>query len=224
MEATVGILVLWLAFAGSHMGLSSLRLRPKLVGTLGENGFLALYSLLSLVIFGALVTVYAGSRHTGPVLWTVVPTGLLLWSLYALMGVAFVLVVAGMVTPSPTSMSERSKTTTPEPHGVHLITRHALFMGVGLFGLAHLVPNGHASDVVFFAGFPIFAVVGCMHQDARKLAAPGESYRSFYDRTPLVPFTGGRTLQGLRELSRVALAVGIGLTILLRVFHSNLFG
>ena len=224
MQTAVAILLLWLIFAGSHIGLSSRRMRPKLVAALGENGFLAVYSAFSLLVFGSLVTVYAGSRHGGPLLWSVTPSGLLLWVLYAAMAVAFVLVVASLATPSPSSMSTRFKATPREPRGVHHITRHALFMGIGLFGLVHLVPNGHATDIVFFAGFPVFAVLGSMHQDARKLADGAPGYREFCDRTPLIPFTGGQTLRGLRELSPVVVGLGIVLTILVRMFHGSLFG
>ncbi|MBW2282381.1 MAG: NnrU family protein, partial [Deltaproteobacteria bacterium] len=41
-----GVLIaLWIAFAATHMGLSSVRLRPALLARLGEQGFLAAYSL-----------------------------------------------------------------------------------------------------------------------------------------------------------------------------------
>ena len=39
MGATLAILGLWLAFAVTHIAMSSLRWRPRLVGALGERGF-----------------------------------------------------------------------------------------------------------------------------------------------------------------------------------------
>jgi uncharacterized membrane protein len=107
--------------------------------------------------------------------------------------------------------------------GLHRLTRHPLFMGLGLFGLLHVVPNGFASDVAFFAGFPIFAVLGCRHQDQRKLATGDEAFRRYHAETPFLPFSGRETLRGLRELSPLALAGGVGATVLLRLFHAQLF-
>ena len=44
--AVVWIAALWIAFAATHMGMSSLRWRPRLVAALGDRGFQAVYSLL----------------------------------------------------------------------------------------------------------------------------------------------------------------------------------
>ena len=83
--------------------------------------------------------------------------------------------------------------------------------------------NGYASDVAFFAGFPLFALAGCWHQDRRKLATDPE-FRAFWEQTPFLPFAGRRTLRGLRELSPIALGIGVVLTVFLRWYHGALFG
>lgn len=218
------LVLLWLAFGVSHMLLSSARIRPRGIALLSEGGFMGVYSFIALGTFVPLVWVYFTHKHQGPLLWAVSMTPLLYWVLFAAMTVAFILVVSGLMAPSPTSMSAGPKEGPAQPRGVHFITRHALFMGFGLFGLVHLVANGFATDVAFFAGFPIFAVVGCMHQDRRKLASDGASYRAFYDATPLIPFTGRQTLRGLRELSPLAVLIGVGLTLVVRHFHRAWFG
>ncbi len=51
-----------------------------------------------------------------------------------------------------------------------------------------------------------------------------DDYRPFWEATPFVPFTGRHTLRGLRELSWIALVLGVGVTIALRWFHGALFG
>lgn len=214
------VLVLWLLFAGSHALLSSARVRPRLVGSLGEGRFLALYSLVAFATFGALVGYYFAHKHAGPLLWSVPLGAPGRWLLYLLMAVAFILIAAGLVAPSPASVGRGAGT---EPRGAHFVTRHPLFMGVGLWGALHLVPNGFLSDVVFFAGFPLFALIGCWHQDARKLSTAGDGFRSFYERTPFVPFTGRETVRGLREMPPLAIAAGVALTVVLRMFHDALF-
>lgn len=220
MDTALQIALLWAAFTASHVGLSSLRVRPKLVGTLGEVAFLGLYSLIALAIFVPLMWLYFSHKHEGPALW-VLPRGpLLSWTLYLTMGIAFVLLVASFVNPSPASMAPSSST----PRGVHWITRHPLVMAFVVFALAHLLPNGFASDVAFFGGFAAFALIAAAHQDRRKLVAGPAGYDEFVAATPFLPFTGSQTARGVRELSKIALVVGIALTVAIRFFHSSWFG
>ncbi len=93
----------------------------------------------------------------------------------------------------------------------------------GLFGALHLFVMGYASDVVFWAGFPLFALIGCAHQDRRKLATEGAATAPGTRRTPFLPFTGRETLRGLRELPRLAIAIGVALATGLRLLHGPLF-
>ena len=223
MSPTLTIVLLWLAFAATHLVLSSLSFRPRVVAVLGEKNFLGVYSLVALATFVPMVSVYFGNKHSGPMLWSVAVTPSVEALVTFVMGVALVLLVAGIVTPSPVAMNV-ARDQPVEIKGVHYLTRHGVFMAAGLFGLVHLIPNGFASDIAFFAGFPIFALVGCLHQDRRKLVTDTERYSGFHAATPLIPFTGNQTLRGLRELAPVAYAVGIGLAIALRYFHAQLFG
>jgi uncharacterized membrane protein len=215
-----GIVALWIAFAATHMTLSSLGLRPRLLERLGERGFQAVYSVVALVLFVSLVRLYAGNKHAGPELWSLGD----LPGVHAIMAlgmlVALTLAVAGMLTPSPAAMLP-GKT---EVKGVFRITRHPLTMGIGLFGLMHLLgAQVHAAELAFFGGFVVFALLGCRHQDQRKLVTAGEEFRRFYEQTPFLPFTGPGALQGVKQMP-VPIVVGIVATALLFYFHSALFG
>jgi uncharacterized membrane protein len=218
--AAFAIVALWVAFALSHMGLSSLRLRPRLVGALGERGFLGVYSVVALAIFVPLVWVYFSHKHEGPFLWYWGHWIPLRWLMYAGMAFALSLVVAGLLRPSPASVAPGKA----EVAGVYHVTRHPLFMGVGIFGLLHLfAARVNATELAFFAGFPVFAWLGCRHQDQRKLATAGEDFRRFHAQTAFLPFGGPRALQGLRAMG-LPLAIGVALAIGLRTFHPRLFG
>ena len=221
MEA-VWIAALWILFAATHMALSSQRFRPRLVARLGNRGFQGVYSLLALAIFVPLVSTYYAHKHAGPYLWTLSQLPGVRWLGYGLMGAAFVLVVAGLVQPSPAGLVPAK----PEVRGVARITRHPVLMGFGLWGLAHLLLTiVHAAELAFFSGFAIFAVVGCEHQDQRKLAA-SESYRAFHAATPFLPFSRLGFVRGLAEMPLpVAIATGIVLAWALRRYaHAWLSG
>jgi uncharacterized membrane protein len=218
----VGIVGLWILFAGTHMALSSQRLRPGLVARLGDLGFRGVYSLLALAIFVPLVGTYYAHKHTGPYLWHLSRLPSVSWIGYGVMGAAFVLIVAGFVQPSPAGMVGGR----PEVRGVARITRHPTLMGFGLWGAAHLLlATVHAAELAFFGGFAIFAVVGCEHQDQRKLAA-SESYRAFHAATPFLPFSSPRFVKGLLEMPLpVAVVAGIAVAWALRRYaHAWLAG
>jgi uncharacterized membrane protein len=220
MPPTLTILLLWVAFAATHMIPASVRLRPKLVGRLGEQGYLGLYSLVSLATFVPLVWVYFANKHAGPVLWSAPTSDIVLWILYVVNGAAFVLLVSAFAQPSPAGMAARGS----EARGALLITRHPLFMAIAIWAAVHLVGNGSTSDIVFFGGMLVYSLVGARHQDQRKLEVGPPEYREFHAATPFLPFSGPRTLEGLRQLSPIAVVIGIVLTIALRWFHSPLFG
>jgi len=217
------IATLWILFAATHMGLSSQGLRPRLVARLGDRGFQGLYSLVALATFVPLVWSYYAHKHAGPHLWKLVGLPGVQWIGYALVGAAFVLVVAGLVQPSPASIRPGKSLV----RGVARITRHPLFMGFGLWGVAHLLlAIVNASELAFFGGFAIFAVVGCDHQDQRKLATLGESYRAYVAATPFLPFSSKGSVRGLVEMPMpIAVAGGIALAWALRQYaHAWLAG
>jgi uncharacterized membrane protein len=223
MSAPLVVLALWGAFAASHMALSSLRLRPRLVSVLGERGFLGLYSAAALVLFTALVWFYIDHRHAGALLWAPVAGPAARAAIYALEGATWIAIVAGFATPNPVALGVPEGRWPREPRGIHRITRHPALMGFGMVGLLHLPVTGFASDVAFWAGFPLFAVIGCWHQDRRKLATLGEPYRAFHAATPFLPFTRRGALRGVAELPPLAIALGLGLAVGLRWLHGPLF-
>jgi len=219
MMATIMIFILWLGFGGSHLVLSSTPVRGLLVERFGEDRFRRIYSILALAFFIPLVWVYFANKHAGPWLWGTPRGTWLIWIVSLGMVASIVLLVAGVAHPSPANMSPGEPITT----GVYRITRHPRFMAFAIFGLLHLIVNGAATDIVFFGGFVAFALIGGWHQDQRKLASGDARYRDFHLATPFLPFSGSATLHGIKELSRTVLAIGVGLTLVLRFFHRSWF-
>ncbi len=221
MKNILIIAVLWILFAVSHMVLSSQAVRPRLIARLGQLRFTIVYSVVAVVIFAPLVFFAFTNLHTGPLLWA--PPQLiatrLVFELINILG--FIIIIAGMMTPSPVAVLGPAR---DKPTGVLRITRHPMFMGIGIWGFAHLVSNGYASDVVFFGGFVVFAVVGCWHQDRRKLAEGSASFQRFYELTALIPFTKRGALRGIRELSPWAVIGGVVVALVIRYLHPSIAG
>ena len=219
MEAALTLAALWLAFAVTHMGMSSLRLRPRLVAALGDRGFQGVYSLVALAIFVPLVGFYFRHKHAGPLLWSLGGVPGLRHAMYLGMALTFALLVGGLMRPSPTGMIP----TKAEVRGMLRVTRHPVFMALGLYGVLHLlVVSVCASELAFFGGFPVFAVVGSRHQDLRKRAAGSAELKGFEAATSLLPDPRG-LVRALRD-DPLPAALGVGLAFLLRSFHPTLFG
>src|SRR5262245_50337917 len=65
MTPALEVALLWLLFAGTHLGLATRRIRTAIVGRLGEIGFAALFSLVATVGFTVLVRSFAAHRYEG---------------------------------------------------------------------------------------------------------------------------------------------------------------
>jgi uncharacterized membrane protein len=201
------------------MILSSDPLRRSLVARLGAGPFLGLYSVVALALFVPLVRTYFAHKHAGPLLWSI-PLGTpLRTAIYVAMAAAFVLMVAGLVRPSPAGIVPGD----PTPHGAQRLTRHPLFMGLGLFGLLHLVPNGNAADVAFFGGFRFSRSPAAGTRTGESWSAGPRGSRASIVRRRF-SLHRVETIKGIPSLDVVVVLGGVGVTALLRYFHPAWFG
>jgi uncharacterized membrane protein len=220
----VAILGWWLAFAGSHLALSSQRLRPLLVARIGQGPFMGVYSIVALATFFPLVSVYLDHIHAGPALWMIgsFPGVRILTQLVSV--VAFAIVAGSFFQPSPTGMVPADGA---RVYGLLRITRHPMFMPLGAWGAVHLLVNGFAADVAFFGGMAAFALVGCAHQDSRKRVEGGAGMDEFFAETSLLPFAAiltGRNRLVLGELPWLGLGLGAALSWGFYLAHPMMFG
>ena len=94
-------------------------------------------------------------------------------------------------------------------------------MGTSLWAFGHLLVNGWLTDVVFFGTMLLTALLGVWHQDHRKAAAD-PAYATIVAETSFFP--NPLRLGALDARSWGAVAAGVGLGLVLRVFHARLFG
>lgn len=210
------IVGLWLLFAGSHVLLSSCVLRERLIRHVGISVFRGIYSLIAFASFAPLVLFYMNNRHSGTLLWWIERNAYLDAGINTGMALAVVLITASLMSPSPTMVGQAAKRS---PFGVSRITRHALFMGIALWALLHVIANGFVGDIVFFGGFVVFSVFGAWHQDQRYISTRDISYIEFMSQAPFFPFTGRDTRLGIAELPRSAVIISVVATVLLHAMH-----
>jgi len=223
----VGSILFWAAlFIGTHLLVSSSAVRPRLVARVGEQPYHGIYSLVSFATFIPLVIVFAYHKHSGPMLWHLRTEAAARWLAWALMVIAFVTLVAGLITPSPANIG-----TAPDqvraPRGLLKVTRHPAFVAFSLFGFAHMLMNGWLGDLIFFGTFPVLGIAGGKHQDARKLRELGDGYREFVEETSFLPFAAlvsGRQKWRAADVPWAGIVIGIALAIVTALLHPFLFG
>src|SRR5262245_10865182 len=129
----MGSLVLAAAFfVGIHVFVSGTSLRGTIVSRIGERAFLGAFSLASLAGIVWLSRAYASAPWVG--LWQP-PAGLRVVAL-VLVPLAFVFVVVGLTTPSPTVVGgeARALADRADPaRGILRVTRHPFLWGVALW-------------------------------------------------------------------------------------------
>jgi uncharacterized membrane protein len=129
----VGIIV----FLGVHLLPTVTDLRARLVSSLGEAGYKAAFSLLSLASLILLIYGYA----TAPLVQLWSPPAWTRWVAIVLMLPAFIFLVAAYV-----------------PGRIRARLKHPFLVAVKTWALAHLIANGDLASVILFGSFLAYAV------------------------------------------------------------------
>ncbi|MBO0736503.1 MAG: NnrU protein [Alphaproteobacteria bacterium] len=223
-DGLASLVIAGLAFCGSHVVLSSTRLRGSLRDQLGENGFLAVYSLTAvvtgawfLVAYSHASTVPLWPKHT----WTaLVPV--------VVMPLATVLLIAGFTTPNPTTVGmERSVRADDPAPGVLRVTRHPVMWAIGLWAISHAIANGDLRSLIFFGGLGGLALGGTVLIDRKKRLALGSDWSRLAALTSNLPFlavVSGRSRLRWRDISLLRLIAGLLLYAVLYRAHGVITG
>jgi len=216
---------LWaILFVATHILISSARVRPAMVGMMGEEGYRGVYSLAAFATFIPLVLTFARHKHTGLMLWNLRGVLPVRWLAWLMMLAALIFLVSGFVTPNPGAIGARSA---GDVTGILKVTRHPSFVALTLFGLAHMLMNGWAGDLWFFGSFPALGILGGYHQDRRKIGELGERYHELVAATSFFPgaaLWSGRQQWTSADMPWAAIGIGSAATILVIMLHPTLFG
>jgi uncharacterized membrane protein len=226
MDATVWIAIWAFSFIASHLIISSSMVRARLISAVGDQPYRGIYSLVAAATLGPLIYEFARNKHAGPILWYLRAVAPIRWLTWILMLAALILFVGSFINPNPGGMAAAGGGST-EPRGILKITRHPSFVAFSLFGIAHILMNGWAGDVIFFGMFPALGIIGGMHQDQRKILELGERYRAFIAKTSFMPFAAlisGRVKWTSADTPWAAIGAGAVLTVAIVALHPMIFG
>lgn len=204
-----------LAFVGLHFALSH-PLRAPMVRSLGERGFQAAYSLVSLAAFGWVIVAYraapaadlAGSGKAGWIVATIlmVPALVLLAGSFA----------GNPALPAPGRAGAQAAT---GPRGVFRVTRHPMMWAFGLWALSHVILLWSWRSVITAAAMGLLALVGAHLQDRKKRALMGDAWVQWEACTGYWPRFGQ-----LVKVGPLCWAMGLMLWVLISWAHWPLAG
>jgi uncharacterized membrane protein len=175
-------------------------------------------------VYTALVAYYATHRFEGPAgpgLGAYASLRLVLMAI-AVAGVALVPAALENYPRSPTALFNQPIRT---PRGIEQVTRHPFFMGVGLLALAHVFLATRLVGMLFFASLGAVAIGGALLQDRKLRRLRGEPYARYCEATSVVPLAGvvtGRHPISWGTVPWGALAIGVGVGLLLRAVHDSI--
>lgn len=188
-----------LVFVLLHLLVSGTALRRLIVKLISEPGFSVLFSLASLASLVWLGFAFKAARgavgdHS---YWSA--TALTREVALGLQALAFLFIVPGLLTPTPTAVGQTGVLDRSEPaRGMIRITRHPFLWGVAIWALAHLLVGGKLSDFWLFGSLLVVAVAGPFSIDAKRRRQLGDKWLVFQDRTSNLPF--GAILSGRQSL------------------------
>ncbi|MDW3117484.1 MAG: NnrU family protein [Roseovarius pacificus] len=147
----------FLVFFLSHLIPVRPPVRPWLVGHLGQTGFTAVYSALSVAILGWIIA--AAGRAPYVALWDRAA-----WQTHVpltAMGIVCLIVALSLGRPNPFSFGGAHNDRFDPAHpGIIRYLRHPLLAALAIWALAHMVPNGDLAHVIVFGVFALFALLG----------------------------------------------------------------
>ncbi len=190
-------------FLGIHLLIAGTKVRDRLTGAIGENAYLGLFSLASVVVIVWLVMAYNAVQPTGE--------NIVLYNLGAgihhlgipVVALAFLLGVQGLFTQNPTSVKQEGSIAKEGTiHGVLRITRHPFLWGVAIWAAFHLLANGDLASVILFGTFFALSILGTFSIDAKRKRKMGAAWDAFAAKTSNFPFgavMGGRNTLNITE-------------------------
>jgi len=220
MDPLAQLAVATAAFLATHF-VSSTPLRASLSGTLGERGYLGLYSLAAFATLGWMIYAYrlapveplwAGWRH--------LPA--------AVMPFALILVVCGVMSRNPTAVGQATLLAGEHPaRGMLRVTRHPVMWGLMLWSGAHILARGELKALVFFGGFLLLAGLGTRLIDARRARERSDDWKRYAAATSNIPFVAiaqGRNSFHFGEIGFAKIGIALVAYAGIMLAHAWLFG
>lgn len=165
-------------FVGSHF-LMSHPWRAHMVWRFRANGFLGLYSLVSLATFGWMLVEF-GRAPKGSALW---PASDAVWIVASVLTLVAAVLFSGSFVRNPSLPGVPDAMAGQKPFGVFKATRHPMMWGFALWGIAHILVAPRIDNFIFAGSLVFLALVGSNAQEIKKRKLMGVEWDAWLRRT-----------------------------------------
>jgi uncharacterized membrane protein len=208
------LIVSSLAFVGSHFAMSH-ALRPMMVRMFGRAGFMAAYSVISLVAMIWMVFAFRAAPESAA-LWD---AGNIVWGVSSFITLLAAVLYAGSMSGNPALPSlGASELAARTPVGVFKVTRHPMMWSFALWGMAHILIAPRADIFIFIGSIIFLALVGSAAQEVKKSKVMGVEWEAWLRKTSYWP-----RLSGFTKIGPTTWVIGIVIWLLATWAH-NFFG
>mgnify|MGYP000262405736 FL=1 len=206
-ESLVQLIAASTAFVGTHFALSH-PLRAPLVRMLGDNGFMALYSVVALA---CLYWMSEAFKAAAPA--SLGGSGTLGWIIASVLTVAALVLLLGSFRANPALPAPGADNiaASREPTGVFAVTRHPMMWAFALWAVSHVVLWWSWRTNVVALAILVLALVGAHLQDRKKEALMGNAWATWKARTRYWP-RWSKLLSAGWGLWLAAIAAWLGVT------------
>ncbi len=174
-----------LAFVGTHFALSH-PFRAGLVKRLGEQGFMALYSVVALASFAWMALAFRALPMAAVSLWD--GSSNAAWGLTSLLMLVAAVLLVGSYQGNPALPNPRAKELArQDPHGVFKVTRHPMMWSFALWSASHVLVSPTVRVLVLAGAIAFLALVGARLQESKKRMTMGANWESWERRTAFLP-------------------------------------
>lgn len=170
-----------ISFVGSHF-LMSHPLRAPLVRRFGANGFMGVYSTISLVTFVWMIIAF-GAAPKANALW---PVGDILWVAASALTLIAAVLFAGSFIRNPSLPGVPHALAAQTPAGVFIATRHPMMWGFALWGAGHILVAPRIDNFIFAGSLVFLALAGSKAQEIKKRNLMGGQWAQWLRRTHFV--------------------------------------
>ena len=184
MNAMTQLIAANALFVLSHFAMSH-PLRPALVRTLSDRGFMTVYSLVSLALFAWIVIAFRAAGTTA------VATGEVAWVIASVLTITATALLLGSFAGNPALPGTGADAVSAaRATGAFAVTRHPMMLSIALWALAHVTVWPSPRTLVTAGSMAVLALVGSALQDRKKRAILGGAWAAWEARTSFWPRLG----------------------------------
>lgn len=209
-----------------HLIISGTSLRGQIIGKVGRQPYLIAYGIVSALSLAWMTLAFTRALSD--------PLNIEFWDTPELLRIlvfplnllAFLLIIIGATSASPTGVQSQKHLPDIPIHGIIRVSRHPVLAGIALWAGVHLITNPSLASWVFFGTLLVSSAAGPSVIDRKRLLAYPAVYETIMRRTSIVPFLAiaqGRVDFNVREIGFVRPFMALGIFFLITVLHEFFF-